>query len=136
MALSTAAVAAGAGAVGRLPAGAAAGVESSFSFILGYPNHGRYEFSPPQRTRFGPDAPARRPGRRRRAFLVGVALPGLPPFDAEEHLAELAALADTAGVEVVGETIQARKSLDPKFFIGSGKAAEVAAKAAELRRTW
>lgn len=73
------------------------------------------------------------PGGRRRAYLVGVALPGLPAFEAEEHLAELAALADTAGVEVVGETVQARKSLDPKFFIGSGKAAEVAAKAAELQ---
>ncbi|MEO8198322.1 MAG: GTPase HflX [Thermoanaerobaculia bacterium] len=73
------------------------------------------------------------PGSRRRAFLVGVALPGLPVFEAEEHLAELAALADTAGVEVVGETVQARKSLDPKFFIGSGKATEVAAKAAELQ---
>jgi len=73
------------------------------------------------------------PGGRRRAYLVGVALPGLPVYEAEEHLAELAALADTAGVEVVGETVQARKSLDPKFFIGSGKAAEVAAKAAELQ---
>ena len=73
------------------------------------------------------------PGGPRRAYLVGVALPGLPSFEAEEHLAELAALADTAGVEVVGETVQARKSLDPKFFIGSGKAAEVAAKAVELK---
>lgn len=74
----------------------------------------------------------RLPGGRRRAYLVGVALPGTPAFEATEHLAELAALADTAGVEVVGETVQARKSLDPKYFIGSGKAAEVAAKAAEL----
>jgi len=73
------------------------------------------------------------PGGRRRAYLVGVALPGLPAFEAEEHLAELAALADTAGVEVVGETVQTRKALDPKFFIGSGKAAEVAAKAAALQ---
>jgi GTP-binding protein HflX len=72
-------------------------------------------------------------GGRRRAYLVGVALPGLPSFEAEEHLAELAALADTAGVEVVGETVQARKSLDPKFFIGSGKAAEIAVKVAELK---
>jgi GTP-binding protein HflX len=80
----------------------------------------------------GPGGPGG-PGSRRRAYLVGVALPGLPVYEAEEHLAELAALADTAGVEVAGETVQARKSLDPKFFIGSGKAAEVAAKAAELQ---
>ncbi|MGE0642017.1 MAG: GTPase HflX [Thermoanaerobaculia bacterium] len=75
---------------------------------------------------------ARPPGEKRRAYLVGVALPGLSGFEAEEHLAELAALADTAGVEVAGETIQARKALDPKTFIGSGKALAVRDEVARL----
>ena len=76
--------------------------------------------------------PPRPPGTKRRAYLVGVALPGQPAFEAEEHLGELAALADTAGVVVAGETIQARKSLDPKTFIGSGKAESVRDEAARL----
>jgi GTP-binding protein HflX len=73
--------------------------------------------------------PPRPPGEKRRAILVGVALPGQPAFEAEEHLAELAALADTAGVVVAGQIVQARKALDPKYFIGSGKAEEIAREA-------
>ena len=69
--------------------------------------------------------PPRPPGEKRRAILIGVALPGQPPYEAEEHLAELAALADTAGVVVAGQIVQARKALDPKYFIGSGKAEEI-----------
>ncbi len=73
-----------------------------------------------------------RPAGRRRAFMVGVARPGQPPFETEEHLTELAALADTAGVEVVGEAIQARPSPDPRLFIGAGKAEAIAKLVAEL----
>lgn len=70
---------------------------------------------------------------RRRAFLIGVALPGQGPDEAEEHLAELAALADTAGAEVVGQAIQARKAPDPRLYIGGGKVEEIAARLPELR---
>ncbi len=69
---------------------------------------------------------SRPPNRRRRAFLVGVALAGRPFAEAEEHLAELAALADTAGAEIVGRAIQARKAPDPKLFVGPGKVEEIA----------
>ena len=69
---------------------------------------------------------------RRRAFLIGVALPGQSPFEAEEHLTELAALADTAGAEVVGQALQARKAPDPRLYIGGGKAEEIAARLPEL----
>jgi GTP-binding protein HflX len=70
--------------------------------------------------------------RTRRAFLVGLILPGQPGYVVEEHLDELAQLADTAGAEVVGRAVQARKAPDPATAIGKGKAEEVAAAAREL----
>ncbi len=68
----------------------------------------------------------------RRALLVGLALPGQPGYVVEEHLDELAQLADTAGAEVVGRAVQARKAPDPATYIGKGKADEVGAMAKEL----
>jgi GTP-binding protein HflX len=70
--------------------------------------------------------------RSRRAFLVGLILPGQPGYVVEEHLDELAQLADTAGAQVVGRAVQARKTPDPATSIGKGKAEEVAAAAREL----
>lgn len=43
-----------------------------------------------------------------------------------EYLEELERLAASAGAEVVGTIIQERDSIDPAYFIGSGKAAELA----------
>lgn len=45
-----------------------------------------------------------------------------------EYLEELALLAESAGAEVVGTIVQERESIDPAFFIGSGKAQELAAR--------
>jgi GTPase len=70
--------------------------------------------------------------RPRRAFLVGLIVPGQPGHVVEEHLDELAQLADTAGAEVVGRAIQSRKAPDAATFIGSGKAEEIGAEAKEL----
>jgi GTPase len=64
---------------------------------------------------------------RRRAFLVGLATGGRPLAEADEHLDELAALADTAGADTVGRACQARAAPDPKTFIGRGKAEAIAA---------
>jgi GTPase len=50
----------------------------------------------------------------------------------EEHLDELAQLADSAGATIVGRAVQARKAPDPATFIGKGKAAEIGAAAAQL----
>jgi GTP-binding protein HflX len=50
----------------------------------------------------------------------------------EEHLDELAQLADSAGSKIVGRAVQARKAPDPATFIGKGKAAEIGAEAAQL----
>ncbi|HEV7672705.1 MAG TPA: GTPase HflX [Thermoanaerobaculia bacterium] len=61
-----------------------------------------------------------------KAFLVGVILPTQPAFVVEEHLDELEQLVGSAGVEVVGRAVQARKALDAATFIGSGKAKEIA----------
>lgn len=46
--------------------------------------------------------------------------------DAEESMRELAALADTAGAEVVDGLLQHRFKPDPASYIGSGKAKELA----------
>jgi GTPase len=70
--------------------------------------------------------------RTRRAFLVGLVLPGQPGYVVEEHLEELAQLADTAGAQVVGRAVQARKAPDPATSIGKGKAEEIATQAREL----
>jgi GTP-binding protein HflX len=43
----------------------------------------------------------------------------------EEHLEELARLADTAGARVVGTLIQRLQSPTPKFFLGEGKVEEL-----------
>jgi GTP-binding protein HflX len=61
-----------------------------------------------------------------RALLVGVVLPGLRRAVVEEYLDELAMLADTAGADVVHRLVQERKNIDAAFFIGKGKAEELA----------
>ncbi len=61
-----------------------------------------------------------------RAFLVGVEVRGSGQLlGVEDSLAELALLADTAGLQVVGETYQKIARPDPNTFIGSGKAGEL-----------
>jgi GTPase len=49
------------------------------------------------------------------------------PWRAEDSLRELALLADTAGLEVVGSLFQRLDQPSPKFYIGPGKVKEVAA---------
>jgi len=61
-----------------------------------------------------------------RAFLIGIELRGSDHIlSVKDSLAELALLANTAGMEVVGETYQKINRPDPNTFIGSGKAAEL-----------
>ena len=62
--------------------------------------------------------------RLERVVLVGVWTEG-GPADAEASLAELAALAETAGSEVLEGLIQRRDKPDPATYIGSGKAQEL-----------
>lgn len=63
--------------------------------------------------------------RRERAVIVGVERPGLA-WPLESSLAELERLADTAGADVVASTTQRLDAPNPRTFVGSGKAAEIA----------
>ena len=47
-------------------------------------------------------------------------------YSVKESLDELFELAKTAGAEVVGKIVQNRSKIDPAFYIGSGKAREIA----------
>ena len=62
--------------------------------------------------------------RIERVVLVGVWTEG-SSADAKASLAELAALAETAGSEVLDGLIQRRDKPDASTYIGSGKAAEL-----------
>jgi GTP-binding protein HflX len=65
---------------------------------------------------------------KERAFLVGVELRSEPPLlSLEDSLDELALLADTAGLEVIGEATQKLDKPHPETFIGSGKVEEIKA---------
>jgi GTP-binding protein HflX len=58
--------------------------------------------------------------------------PSIPEFDAEESLAELRTLADSAGAKVVGEILQRRDRPDPATLIGAGKLEEISGAAASV----
>jgi GTP-binding protein HflX len=60
-----------------------------------------------------------------RAYIVGVVSGDGSLAEAEDSLAELALLADTAGATVVGRILQKREKVDPATLIGSGKALEL-----------
>ncbi len=74
--------------------------------------------------------PTERP--RERALLVGVELRRTDSIlSLDSSLKELALLADTAGLSVVGETRQRLQKPDPKTYVGSGKVREIRALAEE-----
>jgi len=56
--------------------------------------------------------------------------PSTPEFSAEESLAELKALAESAGAVIAGEFLQHRDRPDPATLIGKGKLEEIAGAAA------
>ncbi len=65
---------------------------------------------------------------KERAFLVGVELKSQDHLlNLEDSLDELALLADTAGLTVVGEATQRLEAPSPDTFIGSGKVEEIKA---------
>ncbi len=69
---------------------------------------------------------------RERVFLVGVEVHGEDHLlTLEDSLAELALLADTAGLEVVGEMTQKLNHVNAETYIGSGKVEELKALADE-----
>jgi len=60
-----------------------------------------------------------------RAFLLAVDTGSDEGWSAEDSLAELASLADTAGAEVVGAEWQNRRHPDPNWYVGKGKAEDL-----------
>ncbi|HEY0605222.1 MAG TPA: GTPase HflX [Herpetosiphonaceae bacterium] len=68
-----------------------------------------------------------------RAFLVGMEVfADHSSWTAQDSLSELALLADTAGLEVVGTTYQKLSKPYPKHYIGPGKVQEIADLKGEL----
>jgi GTP-binding protein HflX len=70
-----------------------------------------------------------RPRSGERALLVRIGSGG-PPMPAD--LEEFAALASSAGAVPVGTVVGSRQRPDPRFYVGSGKAEELKARAEEL----
>jgi GTP-binding protein HflX len=61
-----------------------------------------------------------------RAFLVGAPRRGTPDaIHSDDHIEELARLADTAGARVVGEMIQRIDRPNPRHYVGEGKLEEL-----------
>eukprot|EP00898_Chlorokybus_atmophyticus_P009207 jgi/Chlat1/9288/Chrsp99S08547 len=77
--------------------------------------------------------------RPERAYLVGVECKSVSSaadatgFSIEDSLDELAQLAETAGLVVVGSTFQRLEHPSPKTYVGSGKLSEVRGAAQELK---
>ncbi|MCA9968226.1 MAG: hypothetical protein KC423_28465, partial [Anaerolineales bacterium] len=68
-----------------------------------------------------------------RAFLVGAELKQERPLlPVEDSLDELARLATTAGLEVVGQTMQRLDKINISTYIGPGKVEEIKALIGEL----
>jgi len=66
-----------------------------------------------------------------RAFLVAVDTGADTGWTAEDSLTELAALATTAGADVVGAEWQNRRHVDPNWYVGKGKAEALLQKSLE-----
>lgn len=63
---------------------------------------------------------------KERAVLIAIITGDYTKDRVEEHLDELELLAYTAGAEVVFKIMQDRNRIDPAYFIGKGKAEEIA----------
>ncbi len=61
-----------------------------------------------------------------KAILVAVKTKDISKERLEEHLLELEMLADTAGAETIIKIVQERQRFDSAYFIGKGKAEEIA----------
>lgn len=60
-----------------------------------------------------------------RAILVGLQRSSNDNWDIKDSLKELAQLAETAGVKVLGNVVQSRPKPDVTYFVGQGKAKEL-----------
>lgn len=65
-------------------------------------------------------------------YLVGVRRQGMNEAEALEHLDELASLADTYGVPVVGRELVTLREISPTYLTGAGKAEDISRAAQAL----
>ncbi|MEK6374614.1 MAG: GTPase HflX [Acidobacteriota bacterium] len=70
-----------------------------------------------------------------KVIVVGLVLPALTRSVAEEHLAELEKLVETAGGTVVDRILAKRPAPDPATFVGKGKAEQLKAAVERLGAT-
>lgn len=74
-----------------------------------------------------PENEKRKPEKESGAYLVGVTEAGEDPAEAEEHLKELKELVSTLNIPIAGTMMTAiRQAPHPKYYVGSGKAEEIA----------
>ena len=72
-------------------------------------------------------------GEPQRAYLVGVVLHGQRSLlGVDDSLAELALLAETAGLAIVGRAVQRRAKIHPRTCVGPGKLDEIIAEMSYL----
>ena len=64
--------------------------------------------------------------KRERVILVSILLPGQPQWEKLRSLDELTQLAKTAGCDVVERILQRLPAPNPRYFIGKGKAEQLA----------
>lgn len=72
------------------------------------------------------------PGKERTVLVAAQVKNARPLLRLEDSLQELAMLADTAGMEVVGQTVQRMQQIDPNTYVGSGKVEEIKEQMLEL----
>ncbi len=72
------------------------------------------------------------PGKERTVLVAAQVKNTRPLLRLEDSLLELTMLADTAGMEVVGQTVQRMQQIDPSTYIGSGKVEEIKEQLLEL----
>ena len=63
---------------------------------------------------------------KERTMLVAIDLKAVSKNLVDEHISELEELADTAGADTIFKIIQSRNRFDPAYYIGKGKAEELA----------
>jgi GTP-binding protein HflX len=69
---------------------------------------------------------------KEKALLVGIQPPGVSDDELRESLEELAELAKTAGIEILGNVVQKRTRVDRNNYFGKGKIKEVGETAKNL----
>jgi GTP-binding protein HflX len=63
---------------------------------------------------------------KERTMLIALNPKDVSKHIVEEHLSELEELADTAGADTIFKIVQSRNRIDPAYYIGKGKAEELA----------